>query len=52
VQLEVCDMARIAGVTLAGAPVSALAAAPIEVVAWSPRVVAGNLPGDCGAALH
>jgi uncharacterized protein YqjF (DUF2071 family) len=40
VQLEVCDMARITGVTLAGEPVSALAAAPIDVVAWSPQVVA------------
>jgi uncharacterized protein YqjF (DUF2071 family) len=40
VQLDVCDMARIVGVPLAGAPASALAAAPIEVVAWSPQVVA------------
>lgn len=39
VDLDVCDMARIVGMPLEGAPVSALAAAPIEVVAWSPRVV-------------
>ncbi len=39
VHLDVCDMVRLVGVTLDEAPVSALAAAPLEVVAWSPRVV-------------
>lgn len=40
VHLDVCDMARLVGLPLDGAPESALAAAPLEVVAWSPRVVA------------
>lgn len=39
VHLDVCDMVRLVGVTLDEAPVSALVAAPLEVVAWSPRVV-------------
>jgi uncharacterized protein YqjF (DUF2071 family) len=39
VHLDVCDMVRLVGVTLDEAPVSALVAAPLEVVGWSPRVV-------------
>ncbi|MCA8944271.1 MAG: DUF2071 domain-containing protein, partial [Planctomycetes bacterium] len=34
VDLDMCDMARIAGLELAGPPVSALVAAPQDVVAW------------------
>jgi uncharacterized protein YqjF (DUF2071 family) len=46
VQLDVCDMARLVGVALDGPPASALAAAPIEVVAWSPQRVGGSFAGD------
>ena len=36
VDLEACDMARLVGAELVDAPVSVLAAQPIEVAAWSP----------------
>jgi hypothetical protein len=36
VQLDVCDMTRLVGVELRGAPSSALSAEPVVVAAWSP----------------
>lgn len=37
VDLDVCDMARLAGTGLTGPPVSAMVAAPQQVVAWTLR---------------
>ena len=36
-ELQQCDMTRLAGVEVQGAPVSALAALPLDVAGWSPR---------------
>lgn len=42
VQLDVCDMTQLVGLTLAGPPASVLAAAPLRVAAFAPRPVSAD----------